>query len=295
VSRNARFVAAVGACFVIGAAVPFVLLRGHATDPRDAVATGGGPAAAAAGGRLEIASLVLHPASAFFGETVTAEANVVATGLEDDRVAVRPDFRPYAVVAATREHRSLPGRRTMIRLRWSLQCLRTRCLAPDGHQALYAFPVFVSAAGLLTEGAFPRLRVVSRLERPSDPMRTEVLLAGHDTSSGPSVAAVSVVSLGLLGTAAVLLLLPARRREPGGIEPLNTRRDPLHDAIERAERRRVAVSRAEQRGALDNLAQAVGARDPDLAGALFALAWSEADPDDPAIAGLLERARRLSP
>ena len=281
-SRPGRIVA-IGSVFLVGVAVAFALFRQH--PPRAGLS--------ASSGKIEISSLLLRPTSAFFGETISADASVVAAGVDAERVALRPDFRPYSVVATTRSQHTAPGGRTMLRLHWTLQCLRTRCLAADGQHAVYTFPLSVTAGGggRVTDTAlFPPLLVVSRLATGGTRMRNEVALDERRPSSGPNAAVVSVGAIGLVGAAALLLLAPARRRASGraSVAP-----DPLRDAIERAEGRRVAVSLAEQRGALDHLARAVADADPALAHDLRGVAWGETQPDDASIGRLLDRARRL--
>jgi hypothetical protein len=278
---------AVGAVFLVGVLASILLFRAGEPGRRHG-------ARAAPGAGVELASLVLRPASAFFGQTVTADASVLIGDVDVDVVAIRSDFRPYSVVGSRRERRGFTGHRTMLRLRWTLQCLRTQCLAPDGVHANYTFPVSVSAPGLKTaRTAFPPLLVVSRLANGNAAMRNEVLLARQRRSSTPSAAVLSLAALGLVGMAAMLLLVPARRAvvDRRGVAPRSD--DGLRAAIERAEARRVAVSRTEQRGALDHLARVIAGREPELAGELRALAWSRTDPDDAAIDRLLRRARGL--
>lgn len=274
----------VGAVFLVGVAAAAVLLR---QDPPH-------PSARGSQGKAEISSLLLRPTSAFFGETISADANVVALGVERGRIAVRPDFRPYSVVSASRTQQTLPGNRTMLRLHWTLQCLHVRCLARDGRQAVYSFPVILTAGGSAADSAvFPQLLVVSRLASGGTRMRNEILLEDPQARSMPGTAVVSVGALGLLGIAALLLLAPFRARVPTGLKGDADASRALREAIERAEDRRVTVTLAEQRGALDHLARAVATEDPDLAEAARALAWGKTEPTDSSIARLLERARSL--
>jgi len=277
-------IAAIGVAFLVGVALAVVVLR------QDSPRAPRPPSAAT----VDISSLLLRPASAFFGETISADASVFAAGADGEQIAVHPDFRPYSVVATTRVQHELPGHRTMLQVHWTLQCLRVRCLAPDGQRAIYTFPVSVSAGGReRATAAFQPLLVVSRLASGGTRMRNEILLENHRAASEPNAAVVLAGAIGLIGAAALLLFAPFRRAAP----VLQSREAPsaLREAIDRLEGRRVGVSRAQQRGALDHLARVVAEDDGELADDLRGVAWGESEPDDASIARLLERARRLQP
>jgi hypothetical protein len=287
-------VAGLSAIFLVGVVAALLLLRAP-TSPGHTASEH--PAAVASGaGRLTPSYLVLRPVGAHFGETLTADAEIVLDDVDPSTVRIRPRFAPYSIVGSSREQHASGGL-TSLRLHWSLQCLRVRCLTSNGRDRVFNFGLTADAPGvpLPVVEEFPPLLVTSRLALPGTGWQTGVL--AQDASAAPSSVGLtlsSVLAVGLLGTAALVLLAPRLRlrgasHTPAAEEPA----DALQEAIRRVDDVVVAVSWERQRGALDNLARVLDGADAGLAREFRALAWQEAQPDDVVVADLLERARRL--
>jgi hypothetical protein len=292
-SRALR-VAGLSAIFLVGVVAALLLLRGPTSPGR--TASENHVAVGSEGGRLTPSYLVVRPVGAHFGDTLTADAEIVLDHVDPSTVRIRPRFTPYSVVRSSREQHASGGR-TALRLHWSLQCLRVRCLAANGRDRVFDFGLTADAPGIplpLVE-QFPPLLVTSRLALPGTGWQMGGL--EQDASAAPSSVGLtlsSVLAVGLLGTAALVLLAPRLRLRGASHAPAaEERADALQEAIRRVDEVVVAVSWERQRGALDNLARVLEGADAGLAREFRALAWQEAQPDDVVVAELLERARRL--
>lgn len=258
-----------------------------------------------------IATARWEPATALFGDVVTAHASVLVDrrAVDPRTVRVAGRFKPFRVLSASRSAVDGVGRSTLVRLSFRLQCVTSGCVEAMEKEerggTVRPIPVAFPAARLTMRGRdgaaiaqplrWPPLVLHSRLtaERISDGVPLAQPLVGDPVSYrfAPGVAGALLV-----GTAALLILLAGAL--VGSIlwttraeRPL---RLPAHlTAVERA----LALARHELssgnveggRKALERLAGALEeAGDRDHAAAAARLAWSEGAPSDETVETLAE-------
>ena len=219
------------------------------------VATLGGGGDDAPAPRDDVAiSTSLAPNPLFFGDLVTARAQVLVNRreLDPDTVLLEATFAPFSLVGRPQESRTSSGQTTSIDVRYTLQCLVEACLPQPGGITLPKLLVHTrpSSDNLVTYNhGWPRIDVVSRvapaaLATDPPPWRQQVALPAVSYRLEPGKLAAA------LTLAAVLLVL--------GAFALVVR--------EVTRRRRVLLERARFRSALARaleLARASAARGPD--------------------------------
>ena len=239
-SRGRLLVVAAIAAVCVGALVLVAMLGGGdgAPAPRRDVAV----------------STSIATSPVFFGDLVTARAEVLVDRgrVDPDTLRIEADFAPYSLVGRPRESRSDTGRLTSIDVRYTLQCLVEACLPQRGGIALPKLQVHTapSSDNLVTYTAnWPRVDVVSRVEPGAlatdpPPWRQQVALPAVSYRVEPGRLATALTL-----TAAVLALVAFSLF-----------------GLEVARRRRLLVDRARFRSALAralDLARASAARGPD--------------------------------
>lgn len=244
----------------------------------------------------------LSNSAVLFGDPVEAEVDVYSDGTEiaADSVLVATDFGPYRV-AATRVDRRHQGDVTLVRTRFSLECLTSACLPPRGTARVVRFPpitvtfasdgrdkrIVVPWEPLLVSSRLPvdrsvRVGVVDNLplleaqfERSPRVLRTLFLLLA--------------VVLGLAGGALVVAALwPASYLELRRQRRLS----PLERSLQQVEAAARCDDEATRRRTLDDLATHLSELpSPSLAVRTRALAWGEGPPEPEALAQLTEQVR----
>ena len=265
---------------------------------------GGGDDAPAPRGDVAI-STSIAPSPLFFGDVVTARAEVLVNRQEvdPDTVRIEAEFAPFSLVGRPQESRSHSGQTTSIDVRYTLQCLVESCLPQPGGIALPKLLVHTrpSSDNLVTYNeSWPRVDVVSRvapaaLATDPPPWRQQIALPAVSYRLDPGAFATA------LTLAAVVLAL-------GAFALL---------AREVLRRRRLLVDRARFRSALTRaleLARASTARGPDdrrralallarvlafhsnggrrLAPTAARLAWGRAEPSATGLETLVEEIER---
>ncbi len=219
------------------------------------VATLGGGDGDAPAPRGDIAiSTSIAPSPLFFGDLVTARAEVIVNRrqLDPDTVRLEADFAPFSLVGRPQESRSTSGQTTSIDARYTLQCLVAACLPRPGGIVLPKLLVHTRPSSdqqVTYNHDWPRVDVVSRVETAAaatdpPPWRQQLALPAVSYRLAPGSLATA------LTLAAVLLAL-------GAFALL---------ARELVRRRRLLVDRARFRSALAralDLARASTARGPD--------------------------------
>ncbi|MFN8223682.1 MAG: hypothetical protein U0R50_10625 [Gaiellales bacterium] len=161
----------------------------------------------------------LATVSARFGDTITAEASVLSDDrrVPPDTVALRADFRPYAVVGQTSDVRRR-GTTTLREATFTLRCLTSACLPPANGKPVRFPPLRVSfergGVGRTLTVAWPGLAVHSQLS--GDPLvpvgivdAPPALGNGTRVSAGlmRALFALAAISAGLAGALLVLQAL----------------------------------------------------------------------------------------
>jgi len=232
-------------------------------------------AALALGGTAAAATTTLTPASAPFGDRITA--TVTAPG------GVRPvaDFGPLAVLSGPT--------RTKTGYSWTVACLSEDCVPGTAPRRIVLPPVRVGSA----RAAWPVLTITSRVStadaaKATPPFRLETRLPqpSYRVAPGRLALALDTLAVALLLGAAWLLARELRRRHRKREEARLAAMSPLERALIFA---REAESRgpAERRRALGLLARVLGDRDDRLAGTASELAWSAQKPSPEQVESLV--------
>jgi hypothetical protein len=269
------------------------------------VATLGGSSGAPAPRREVALTTSIAPSPVFFGDLVTAHAEVLVDRrrVDPDTVRIEADFAPYSLVGRPQESRSDSGRLTSIDVRYVLQCLVEACLPqPDGI-ALPKLQVHTapSSDNLVTyTESWPRVDVVSRvepaaLETDPPPWRQQLALPAVSYRLGPGAfAAALTLGAALLALAAFALV----GREVTHRRRLLLERARFRSALARAlDLARASAARGpdDRRRALALLARVL-AFDPNggrrLAPAAARLAWGRSEPSTTGLETLVDEIER---
>jgi hypothetical protein len=243
----------------------------------------------------------LSPASALFGDRIVAEVDVYTDGSRIESRSVRFDgsFAPYRVVA-TKVDRSSRDGISLLRRRYTLQCLTRACLPPRGETRVIRFP----AAGIayVQDGrrraaavTWPELQVASRVPAGGAAPRITAAPPELDPSFARppgAMRALLLVAAVLLALAGVVLLASALW--PAGALARWRRRDvsPLERSLARVEDAARSDDEAERRRTLDELAQTLAeVPAPPLETRTRALAWGPTPPTPEALAELARSVR----
>jgi hypothetical protein len=243
----------------------------------------------------------LSPSAALFGDRVEAELDVYTDGRRVDprSIGVRASFGPYRVVA-TRADRSSRGDISLLRTRYTLQCLARACLPPQGGTRVVRFPA--AAVAYLRDGrpataavTWPDLQVASRV--PATTAAPRIVATppepepGFARPPGPTRALLLLVA-GLLAAAGGALLV--RALWPSGALARWRRRDlsPLERSLARVEDAARSDDEDERRRRLDELANRLAdVPAPPLEARTRALAWGAVPPASEALAELARSVR----
>lgn len=269
------------------------------------VAMLGGGAGAPAPTRALSVSTSIAPTPVFFGDLVTARAEVLVDSrrIDPDALRIEAGFAPYSLVGRPQESRSDSGHVTSIDLRYTLQCLVEACLPQRNGVALPKLRMRTPLrnGGTATESAsWPRVDVVSRVESAAlatdpPPWRQQLALpaVSYRVRPGPLAAALT------LGAAVLALSVFAFvGREVGRRRRLLVERARFRSALARAlDLARASAARGpdDRRRALALLARVL-AFDPNggrgLAPAAARLAWGRAEPSSTGLESLVDEVER---
>jgi hypothetical protein len=265
---------------------------------------GGGDDAPAPRGDVAI-STSIAPSPLFFGDLVTARAQVLVNRRELDPDTVRLDaaFAPFSIVGRPQETRTHSGQTTSIDVRYTLQCLVEACLPQPGGIALPKLQVHTrpSSDNLVTYNhSWPPVDVVSRvapaaLATDPPPWRQQIALpaVAYRVKPGALAAALTIAAVLLvLGAFALVVREVTRRRR------LLHERARFRSALARAlELARASAARGpdDRRRALALLARVL-AFDPNggrrLAPAAARLAWGRSEPSATGLETLVDEIER---
>lgn len=288
------------------------MTRGLVVIALVAVLSVGGPARAAERPRALEVEGVLSPRIALFGDTVTARVDVTLdrSRIDPDSIRITADFTPWEPVEEPERTRRDGETTTYVQTTFILRCLSDLCVPRRETGQLEFNPARVTYAGRGGGGSvevrWPVLVVHSRIvsadferrDALADPWQADLI----------SLPAVSYriapgLLLGLLLAGGVLLALrggvlayralprraPAPAAEPE--EPPEPTLTPLEHALALLEDPTRSNGAADQRRALELVADELAGRDAQLAQRARALAWSEDVPAADETSGLAARAR----
>lgn len=254
--------------------------------------------------RLSVATSIA-PSPVFFGDLVTARAEVLVDGrlIDADSVRIETDFAPYSLVGPQRESRSHSGPLTSIGVRYALACLGEPCLPNRDGIALPKLRVRASlrAGGTTSVAAtWPRVDVVSRVDASAlatdpPPWRPQLGLPSVSYRVNPgrlSLALTLGAAMLALGAFALIGREVTRRRR------LLLDRARFRSALARAlDLARASAARGpdDRRRALALLARVL-AFDPNgsrrLAPAAARLAWGRSEPSATGLETLVDEIER---
>jgi hypothetical protein len=248
------------------------------------------------------ATATLDPRIVLFGDTITAQVDVVVdrTVIDPDQVTVTSTFTPWTQVAKPVRSRRDAGGTTYLRTTFVLRCLTTPCVPVRPTEEVDFEPARVGYAASVGDGArrlsvdvpWPRLVVHTRVAESTD-SRRDVLGAPWraDFVSLPLVSyRVSPgLLLALLLAGGILLVLVAAsvgyRAIPERVPPPEPEPPPvpvaslLEQALALLEAPAATDGAEDRRRALELVADEVDRwGDVDLAHTARALAWSEDAP-----------------
>jgi len=258
----------------------------------------------------------LLPRTVFFGDTVTAQVDLVLDRrrVDPDSVRMAATFSPWEVVGKPRRERRDAGSTTFLRATYVLRCLSSPCV-PSGQAAPLQFDparVVLTRRGVgagSTERLrleWPLLTVYSRFASAafegrrglSSPWRAELVELPEPSHPVSPLALTGLLAgLGLLLLAAsgtlVYLVWPRPAPPPPEPEPPPPPRlTPLEQALALLEEAAGENGAAERRRSLELVAEALEEwGDPDLARWARVLAWSESAPEADETADLAARVR----
>jgi hypothetical protein len=266
------------------------------------VATLGGGGGDAPGPQGDVAiSTSIAPSPLFFGDLVTARAEVLVNRreLDPDTVRLEATFAPFSLVGRPRESRTDSGRTTSIDARYTLQCLVEACLPQAGGIALPKLLVHTRPSSdnqVIYNHSWPRVDVVSRvapaaLSIDPPPWRQQVALPAvtYRLEPGRLAAALTLAAALLVLCAFALVVREITRRRRMLLERARFR-SALARALELA---RASATRGpdDRRRALALLARVL-AFDPNggrrLAPAAARLAWGRSEPSTAGLESLVD-------
>ncbi len=244
----------------------------------------------------------LSTSAAAFGDPVGAEIDVYSSdrSVAPRTVRVSTDFGPYRI-AATKIDRISRGDVSLLRTRWSLECLTRDCLPPKGGARIVQFPplgVTYRTGGRDVRVFVPwePLRLSSRL--PADlTARVGIVDTAPPLEPGfvrspetlRTVFLVAAAVLTLVGAVLVVTVL----WPPSFLAQRRWRRlSPLDRSLLLVEAAARNADEATRRRTLDDLATRLGeVPSPSLERRTRALAWGQSPPDPDALAVLAEQVR----
>jgi hypothetical protein len=255
------------------------------------------------------ASAVIAPRTHMFGDTVTAQLDLVFSRIfvPVGSVRVRPSFKPYDVNSSSRS-RTDHGKTTRLTYVYRLSCLTRACVPSD--EGTTTFPPAVVSYTLPGFGgpsranvAWPTVTAAARVspaerERPELRATVRPLPAPTYSIQPTRLAALSLAGALALVLLAAALLAPALPRSLGLRLPAWARRrtrpvSPLERALARVQAAE-GSGNGDERRALEHLAvELAGSGEAGLARAARRLAWSPGRPPAAGIGELSSEVKRL--
>jgi hypothetical protein len=248
-------------------------------------------ATAAAPAPVRVAA-ALEPSAVLYGDPVTAMVTVQPGAVDPAEIRVLPSFTPYVVTAGPVVRRLHSGG---VSYTYTLACVTNGCLPTNGPRIVRLEPVKVTVGSLHASGAWPALRVSSRLTAGdlAGPVRFR-----SSPSPPPPAYRISpgLLAVCLLAAAAACLLaalavlgisLGGRRRRAA-----RPARGPLELAVAYV-RDSAGRSGPDRRRALSLLAEATDRDEPALAAVAGDTAWSRPVPTPHETGDLADRASQL--
>lgn len=249
----------------------------------------------------------VSPDAHLFGEPVAATVDVVVDGsvVDVDSVRVEPDFTPYEAVGPARVERSSAGDVGVVRLTYTLRCLKEGCDA-SGARGLVELPTgrvvyrFLGGSGASFAALdWPAFEVAARVSDADVELirwrAAEAALPAVDTRFDPTVlAAVLVAAAVLLSALAVWLarrlwLEPRAGLDADGVGVVTAA--PLERALALVRDASRNGDLARRRRALERVAVELGAVGRvELAEEARALAWSPREATEAEVEALAVRA-----
>lgn len=243
----------------------------------------------------------LSTGSALFGDTLTAEVDIVSDDarIPPDSVRLETDFRPLTVVDTTVD-RDRRGETTLLRTVYVLRCATAACLPPRDGRPIRFPPAIVSyrAGGRARTASVPWRGLIVHSRLSGDPAAAEgivdappALSTGFARSPTLVVVALGLLAL-VLGLAGALLVVqglwPRFFYSLGWWRSLS----PLSQSLLQVEAAASIDDEAVRRGSLDRLAtQLDEARSPELGGEARRLAWGPAVPGATELTAFAARVR----
>ena len=244
----------------------------------------------------------LSTSAVLFGDPVEAEVDVYS---DDARIAARSvrvatSFKPYRVVT-TRVNRRKQGDVTLLRTRFSLECLTQACLPPRGKTGVLRFPPIAVTyrSGARNERVvvpWEPLQVSSRLPAEAS-ARVGIVdsapsLESRFERSPQTLRTVFLLTAAVLGLAGAALVVTALWPSSYLAERRRRRLSPLERSLQQVEAAAEGSDEAARRRTLDDLATHLGEiPSPSLEVRTRALAWGQGPPDPEALIRLAEQVR----
>jgi hypothetical protein len=271
------------------------------------VSTLGSSEAAPAPPRPLTVSTSVAPHPTFFGDPVTARAEVIVDRrlIDPESVTFDGEFAPYTLVGEPHESRSDSGGATSFGFRFTLSCLDDACLPDRRGEGVDLPPLRVRAAlraGGTAElsAAWPKVPVVARVSAEAlaatpPPWRLQLGLAPVSYRVSPSLlVAVLTAGAAALALGAVALVGWEFHRRRRLLAARTLRQSALAEALAFA-RESAARAPDDRRRALALLARVLafdtnGGR--SLAPAVDHLAWARAEPSPTRLTALVDRVER---
>ena len=229
----------------------------------------------------------LSPRSYTFGEQLFARVEVLLDRrtFDPDDVTVDAQFAPFVARGQPTVEREDFSDLTRLRYVIELECLQRECVPDSIEKPIQLSPLLIEHDGTpVEEVSWPRFSIVARVRQasisaiPGSDWRASALVRPptYRVDAAVASAALAVGALVLYGVAALLLVagsagLTRRWRR--------LRLTPLERALAGLERATAAGAEADQRLALDRLADELRSRGAgDLSVAARRLAWAEGTP-----------------
>jgi len=250
-------------------------------------------AAPAAPAPLRVAA-ALEPSTVLYGDPVTAMITVAFEPgtISPATIRVVPSFAPYVGTAGPVVHRLHTG---ALGYTYTLECVTDGCLPTNGARTVRLRPVEVTAGAAHSSGAWPALRVSSRLSAGdlSGPVRFRSSASPPAPAYrvGPGLLAACLVAAAAACAIAALAIvgIGLGRRRRRAATPTRTT---LELAVAYV-RDSAGRSGPDRRRALSLLAEATNRDEPALAAVAGDTAWSRPAPTPADTGGLADRASEL--
>jgi hypothetical protein len=251
---------------------------------------------------------VLTPRIALFGDTITARIEVTLdrNRVDPDAVRVSADFSPWVAIEEPEETRRDGETTTYLQTTFVLRCATDPCVPRTQTAQLEFDPARVThPGGAPIEVRWPVLVVHSRIvsadfqrrDANATPWQADVMsLPAVSYRVSPRLALALLLAGGVLlalgGIVLAYTALPRRApAPPEPEEPPPPALTPLEQALALLEDPARANGSADQRRALELVAEELDARDAHLAQQARTLAWSQEAPAVRETSGLAARAR----